>query len=266
MEPPSQHLATLLEQAGIPFQDPGVWGALNDRPLEYVTIPGEVAYQAWQAVRAAVSPQSHPLILPCNCYPLGQVFAQASDPDILRAIEEAAALDLSQWWNDRWGGYDFDHEIDEFEADEFGEWSEQVIPQAMDGSSPDTKTPDFTLARDPLNLGSHRPVWLTLFPQIPAWQIPLYLQYGGWNECPLPEEHAAILAYWHRYYGAELFGLDESTLELWVAEPPTTDTATLTLAKEHFAYCEDIVSQGTMTVARLAQILHQSNHWYFWWD
>jgi hypothetical protein len=259
----THHLTAILEQAGIPFQDAGVWGALNDRPLEYVTVPGKVAYQAWQAVRAVVSPQSHPLILPCNCYPLGQVFPKASDPAILRAIDAAVGLDLQQWWSDRWGDYDFENEIDEFEADE---WSELEPADASEGGGTiATEIPDFTLTRDQLNL-SHRPVWLTLFPQIPAWQIPLYLQYGDWNDCPLPGEHAAILAHWHRYYGAELFGLDESTLELWVAEPPTTEIATLPLAKEQFAYCEDIVSQGTMTVARLAQTLYQCNHWYFWWD
>jgi len=207
--------------------------------------------------------------LPCNAYPLGQVFPQASDPEIQNGITAAQGLNLQQWWNDRYENYDFENE-----DDEFADWEDlggdasasQDLPEESSNLREALpESPDFAITRDILSL-RHRPVWLTLFPQIPAWQIPLYLQYGSWNDCPFPEEHAAVLAYWQQYYGAELFGLDEATLELWVAEPPTTEAATLRLAKEHFAYCEDIVSQGTMTVARLTQILRGSDHWYFWWD
>lgn len=257
------HLTAILDRANLPYQDTGVWGSLNDRPLEYVTIAGEDAYRAWQAVRAVVAPHSHPLVLPRQCYPPGQVFPQESPAQIQKGIEAAQALNLQQWWSDRWANYNF-----EAEEDEFSQWSDLDdrgrADELLNTLNP-SEDPNFAITCDILSQTPH-PVWLTIFPQIPSWQIPLYLQYGGWNACPLPEEHAAALAYWFRYYGAELFGLDEATLELWVAEPPSTEVAALAIAKEHFAYCDDIVFQGTMTVNRLAQTLKQSCHWYFWWD
>lgn len=38
------------------------------------------------------------------------------------------------------------------------------------------------------------------------------------------------------------------------------------LAREQFAFCEDIVYQGVGSIPALAKGLEQSTVWYFWWD
>jgi hypothetical protein len=48
---------------------------------------------------------------------------------------------------------------------------------------------------------------------------------------------------------------------------PTTDKkVAMQLAREHHAYCYDIVEQGVGTTAKLASSLLESRYWYFWWD
>ena len=38
------------------------------------------------------------------------------------------------------------------------------------------------------------------------------------------------------------------------------------LAREQFAYCDDIVTQGVGSIDALADGLRGSKSWYFWWD
>jgi len=38
------------------------------------------------------------------------------------------------------------------------------------------------------------------------------------------------------------------------------------LAREQYAYCNDLVDQGTESVAALAAGLLDGTVWYFWWD
>jgi hypothetical protein len=50
----------------------------------------------------------------------------------------------------------------------------------------------------------HKPIEHTLYPQIAlgfvpttiSWQVPAFLYYGDWNECPPSTHHCAILRYW----------------------------------------------------------------------
>ena len=125
---------------------------------------------------------------------------------------------------------------------------------------------EFTLPYDILSRKPLERMWLVDFTGIKRHEIPIYLQYGGWNACPMPEIHAALLQRWSEKYGAELFGLSSDVLEVYVKNPPSNYEAAHTLAKEQMAYCDDIIFQGTMTVERLAKCLIDSSSWYFWWD
>jgi hypothetical protein len=40
----------------------------------------------------------------------------------------------------------------------------------------------------------------------------------------------------------------------------------MTIALQQFAYCPDIVLQGTETIDRLAAGLLEARYWFFWWD
>lgn len=95
-------------------------------------------------------------------------------------------------------------------------------------------------------------------------ELPVYLRFGGWNECPPPHVHMAL--YWRERYGAEIVTVSGAVIEYVVARPPATDEQAAELALQQFLYCEDIVLQGVDSVATLARVLRHSTRWYFWWD
>lgn len=109
-------------------------------------------------------------------------------------------------------------------------------------------------------------VSIALLPQENAWQAPCLLKFGGWNNCPSPEEHAALFRYWQQHYGAQLVTLAGDTLEMTVTRPPTTRAAALALAQQHYVYCPDTVEQGCETLEALAASLLNAPVWFFWWD
>jgi hypothetical protein len=108
---------------------------------------------------------------------------------------------------------------------------------------------------------------IALVPCAGCPEIPAVFGFGGWNACPPPEEHVAILKYWEERYDARLQALAPDTLEMEVARPPRTYPEALTLAKEQFSYTSDILYQGNHpTIGALAVALLGSGRWHFWWD
>lgn len=129
-------------------------------------------------------------------------------------------------------------------------------------TKPNTK---FTCVFDVL---SKKPkgVSVTLWPTTDGWAVPALMRYGGWNSCPRPHVQLALLRRWKERYDAELVAVAGAVVELRVGKPPKTEVAALDLAREQYSYCDDIVSQGTMTLERLAEGLKNGTVWYFWWD
>ncbi len=106
---------------------------------------------------------------------------------------------------------------------------------------------------------------LALIPTSEPWEVFAWLPFGGWNECPLPEEILWIAKYWYERYGAVPAVMTRDVLE-FSARPIRDKDAALGVALEQFAFCQDIVFQGVGTIGRLAGGLTQSSVWYFWWD
>ena len=120
-----------------------------------------------------------------------------------------------------------------------------------------------------LEILSNKPknkVYIARIPTIRSYEIPAYLKYGGWNECPAPEEHVAMLRHWTEKFGAEIYAITEDVIECAVKAPPKNNEESMKLAKDQFAYCSDIVFQGTESLELLAASLKDSHAWYFWWD
>ena len=110
----------------------------------------------------------------------------------------------------------------------------------------------------------------TLLLEIPTknpWEVVVYVPFGGWNECPVPEEMAAICRYWFEKYGAVPAVITHDTLEFLLPKPIEKDEA-MEVAKEHIAFCTDRVSQCTEsgTIGEVADTLWRSTVWEFWWD
>ncbi len=77
---------------------------------------------------------------------------------------------------------------------------------------------------------------------------------------------SAVVRDWERRFGARVVAVGFDTLHLSVAAPPiSTDEARL-VAAEHFAFCPDLVRQGSHTLAAYAETLVGAGHWEFWWD
>jgi hypothetical protein len=101
-----------------------------------------------------------------------------------------------------------------------------------------------------------------------GWHIPAYLNFGGWNDCPHAPEHVCILKHWHEHYGADVMGMNDTTIEMWVSRPPRDRNSAMTLAVEHRVYCNESIGYDfvTNTLEDLAARLLDAPLWYFWWD
>lgn len=99
------------------------------------------------------------------------------------------------------------------------------------------------------------------------WEVVVYIPFGGWNDCPAPEEMASVCKYWYEKYGAVPALITHDTLEFVVPNPVPKEEA-MQVAKEHFAFCTDRVDQctGSGTLGEVADTLWRSNAWFFWWD
>lgn len=111
------------------------------------------------------------------------------------------------------------------------------------------------------------PLVLAEIPVSRPWEIFAWLPFGGWNECPDTPELMAVSKYWFELYGAVPAVITHDVLE-YSLPAPVGDDAAVKLALEHYAWCPDVVDQGSEdgTVGTLADTLRQSTIWYFWWD
>lgn len=173
--------------------------------------------------------------------------SQSESPDQLVSV--AKQIDPQSWFSER-----TEADADYYE-EKRGDWPEDAQPNTTILGHMDllTKKP-------------HREVAIALIPTGDSWKVPCYLKFGGWNECPFPAEHAAVMRRWQAKYGAEVVTITQDTVEMRVEHPPMSRDEALALAREQFVYCADIVSQGTQTIDALAASLLDAPTWFFWWD
>jgi hypothetical protein len=96
-------------------------------------------------------------------------------------------------------------------------------------------------------------------------EIPALLD---WNGAPTISgvEHAAVLADWHRRFGAELMTLTGDRIELHVPRPPTEPKEVMAVTLEQAGYCPDILFQCWDNVTDMAEWQVNGTLWCFWWD
>ncbi|MED4203636.1 DUF4253 domain-containing protein [Neobacillus mesonae] len=112
----------------------------------------------------------------------------------------------------------------------------------------------------------NKKVIVAKIPTVKPWEAAAWVPMGGFNECPMPEEQAAVFQYWYEQYGAFPALVTEDVWEFFVENPPGTKEQSEVLAWEQFGFCPDIVWQGVGSVGSLAGTLMNSSIWYFWWD
>ena len=111
-------------------------------------------------------------------------------------------------------------------------------------------------------------VILAKIPTRNPWELPVYVPMGGFNDCPGPEQQAAVMKYWYEKYGAIPSVVTYDVWEFVLPQPVADKDEALKLANEHYSFCYDRVEQyaDDYTVGKLAHCLMQSTVWYFWWD
>jgi hypothetical protein len=140
--------------------------------------------------------------------------------------------------------------------------------QCEDGDWPDVDPGEIGIVTH-LDLSGGKPkkrVAIALLPVRDSFETFAYLNWGGWNDCPFPQDHCAIHRYWKASWGSEVVSVTGDIVQCIVANPPRDRAAAMSLAREQYLYCYDIVDQGTGTIAALAASLINAKTWYFWWD
>jgi hypothetical protein len=179
--------------------------------------------------------------------------AEFYNQSVQNILENAGKINIAEWLQKRKEEYFEDFEQDEIE-EVIGEWPGQA-PSMSFGAHTEI------LTGEPLKQALLAEVSISN-----AWEIPAHFGYGGWNECPAPEEQCAIWKYWYEKFGVEIVAITHDVIEAKVANPPSTKEAAMELAWEQYLYCNDIVDQGVESISNLGATLRGSDIWYFWWD
>ena len=263
-------IKSILASEGVRQEPRALYSTDRGEVLGFDGPGGDAAIRLWERLRAASAETGYwPVLLggpdekPEMVW-LDTLVGQAGDlaerhrPRVLETLAAAATLRLPEWFEERHRErledlQDFG-EPDSLFAPE-GEWPDDV--EASRGWS----TPFDRLRRRP-----YQSLAYALVPTTVGWEVPAFLNLGGWNECPGAAEHCAVMKYWHDRYGAEVAASTHDVIEMRVGRPPTERSAALALAREQYEYCADIVEQGTQTLAALAACLLRGSVWFFWWD
>jgi hypothetical protein len=246
-------VAEIAGRDGLRTEALELWFDDGGRPAYRFEVSGAEALAWWRQLRGLVDATGYwPVVLgsPDNAEMVSEMHAFDDFGPADLEPGAAAAFDLARWRSQRAAAYA------EWGDEPHGPWLELGIEPSI----------DFTVDTDILSGQLLPTVVIGLVPTTSSWQVPLILKYGGWNECPPPMVHAAILRDWERRFGAELVALTGDVVELAVARPPTDREPALELAREQYLYCGDIVWQGTNDLETLAAGLKGGSVWFFWWD
>lgn len=113
--------------------------------------------------------------------------------------------------------------------------------------------------------GKSKSLILAEIPVKNEWEVFAWLPFGGWNECPDEMELMSVAKYWYECYEAIPATMSADVLEFYVP-CPVNQKECQQLAFEQYAFCPDIVDQGTGSIKALEKTLSMSVVWFFWWD
>lgn len=251
----------VLEAAGVGVSRIVTLFARDGARIDAAVVHGSVAVDAWKALRAARDRTGqHPVIVgdEAAVESLRESNEQEDAAGPSEVLRRAAAIDpvttlgehRAQHLDD--GSGEVPHE----------EWDEEDERITEEGAA----EIGFSAGCDVLSGEPLPEVAIALLPTRESWEAAAWLGFGGWNECPPPEEHVALLRRWFERWGAEVVSMGRDVIEARVEEPPKSVSEARALAEEHYAYAPDIVDQGTGSIERLTASLVAGQVWFFWWD
>lgn len=245
-EMPTTQLTESASEIIAKYEDKSVMLISADESIKITVlrVKGEQALAVWAKLRTAVDEiKSWPVIIEKQKAPNSKNIVD-------ELISKAFLIDTEQWLNQK--KKNSENDLTSFDKP---------------SSKKSNPFNEFSAHIDIMKNKFKPEVLIALVPTIHPWEVPAYFGFGGGNENPQPEEHVAFLKHWKDLYGAEIVSLSSwDTMELYVNHPPIDSKECLALAKTHFLYCSDRVSQGAETLQNLAGQLCNGKAWYFWWD
>jgi hypothetical protein len=225
--------------------------------------PGSHAEAAWRLLRNHVDTTLHwPVIIGAETSRRSDIdnaleqILDDSAPEPAETIKEAMAKDPHKWLVER---------IEALEIEDLPPPSQRPQLSLVSSTAPTIRPYSWSSVRNILTRNFADRVHIMLVPTAIPWEVAAYLNWGGWNDCPMPAEHVIMHRYWHEQWHAEPFAMTSDIIELHVRKPPSASQS-LAVAREQYAYAPDIVDQGTDTVEALAKTIANSDGWFFWWD
>jgi hypothetical protein len=270
LEVPMMNLREVLRDAGVDSSSLDLLCCVGEAAIHYLSVGGAEALALWQKLRALVPHTGHWPVLLGQSDDLERLLDGLRDDGVdpvSQILEEAKPLALHPdpiaWAKAK--RQQFYDEFPQFAGeDDAAEPSDGANDETWPtGVEPNNRV---TIPFDILTKQPRRLVNVGLVPTPKPWEVPAFLQFGGWNDCPLPAEHVALMQHWYSRYGAEVIGITSDVVEMKVTRPPMTRHDALALARDQMAYCEDIVSQGVGSLGALAATLLGASVWYFWWN
>jgi hypothetical protein len=224
---------------------------LNDFPYQLTRVSGVKAVDEWKRLQKLWRNEGSSAVMLGDSETVRNLHEnlKSNDTPIEEILKSAANITSEDFFKNR----------KESEEEQYSQLEEGVWPNQV-------PTPEFISHRNILDDQPKKTVYIAKIPTTKSFEIPAYLKYGAWNECPGAEEHVAVHRDWQLKYGTEIFAITNDIIECSVANPPRERNEAIQLAREQFFYCSDIVFQGTETLLPLAATLQSSPVWYFWWD
>jgi hypothetical protein len=108
-----------------------------------------------------------------------------------------------------------------------------------------------------------KPDILAILKTVDKYQILKLVQTDGINWEIDNDSLLNLIKRFDKKYSLDLIGASSDWCEFKISKEPQN---WLTLAKEAYKVCPDIVDQGSGTVEKLAAEMKQSKRLYFWWD
>jgi hypothetical protein len=249
----------------------------SDFEFPLVQVDGKFAVEAWEYF--ARDPSISPVIIgdPENelyiseaiefgeTISVEQIIAKAEALEFPKGLQVEKRAELSnmleagkgdQNFEAMFGHLDLETEIDP--KDILSDWPKRTNKEG-NGNLPSVA----------INWSTGKPIETTLIALIPTadWtEIPAYLRFGGYNDCPAPHWHVAAMRHWRDIYDVRLIGLSHDTLDLRIGKHPQTKKEAAQQAINLYEYCPDLVDQGSGSISELARDLMSHRKWSLWWD
>lgn len=210
----------------------------------------------WEKLKGNIETLQHIPVILGGRDSLGKHWEMRDEAEMPEAyLSLAKAVNARQWLDKKYAQF-YSHTYDNpfTEADILGKW-QNVQPYNT-----------FKMSNIHFDNDTKPNFYIGLIPTTKNWEIPAYLGYGCWNDCPCAEFHVAIQHYWHDRYGGEIVALLNDRMIMHMTQPVTDQDAALLLARDQMVYCHDVVMQVYRTINGCAAALLDSKYWLFWWD